>query len=65
LIEFISDGSPPIFVFRLVNELCDEISFLFLDDLLQVFVVAEVFELVIPPIGYASDLDLGQLVVFV
>ena len=65
MIEFISDGSPPTFVFRLVNELCDEISFLFLDDLLQVFVVAEMFELVIPPIGYASDLDLGQLVVFV
>ena len=62
LVELISDSPPPIFIFRLLNELCNHIILFLLGNLLQIFVIAKVFELVIPSIGNAADFDLSEFV---
>ena len=43
----------------------DLVKLLFFGDRVQFIVVAEVLELVVPAVGDLSDLDLGELVLFV
>lgn len=65
LVELITDGTPPIFVLGLADELTDAVLLLLLGHFLKVLIIAEVLELVIPPIGDATDLHLGKLVLLV
>lgn len=65
LVELISNGPPPVLVLGLADKLADAILLLLLGHLLQVLIVTEVLELVVPAIGDATDLHLGQLVLLV
>jgi hypothetical protein len=65
LVELVTNGPPPILVLGLADKLADAVLLLLLCHLLQVLIVAEVLELVIPPVGDAADLHLGQLVLLV
>ena len=65
LVEFISDSSPPIFIFRFLNELSNHVTLFLLGNLLQILIVAKVFELIIPTIGNTSNFDLRELVLLI
>lgn len=65
LVEFVTNSAPPILVLGLADELANAVLLLLLGHLLQVLVVAEVLELVVPPVGDATDLHLRQLVLLV
>jgi len=62
LVELISDSSPPIFIFRLLDELCNHIILFLLGYFLQIFIITKVFELVIPSIGNTTDFYLCEFV---
>jgi hypothetical protein len=64
-VEFVSDGTPPVFILGLLYELLDGWAGLGLDDLLEVIIIPKVLELIIPPIGNLTDLDLYCFILFV
>ena len=65
LIKIISDGSPPVFVLGFFDKLGDHVVLFLFGYFLKVFVVTEMFQLVIPSIRYAPYLDLCLLVLFI
>jgi hypothetical protein len=65
LIELISNSSPPIFIFRFLYELSNHVTLFLVSDLLQILIIAKMFELIIPSIRNPSNFDLGQLVLLI
>ena len=65
LIELISDGPPPILILGFFDKLGDHVVLLLFGYLLKVFIVPEMFQLIIPSIGYATYLNLSLLVFLV
>ena len=61
-IELVSDGSPPVFIFGLLDELLNFISSFFLNYFFKVVVISEVLELVVPAIGHFANFDFNLLI---
>jgi hypothetical protein len=64
-VEFVSDGTPPVFILGLLDELLDGWAGLGLDDLFEVIIIPKVLELIIPPIGNLTDFDLYCFILFI
>ena len=65
LVELVPDGPPPILVLRFLDELGYHVVLLLFGHLLQVLIVSEMFQLIIPSVGNAPDLHLRLLVLLV
>jgi len=64
-IKLISDGPPPVLIFRFTDKLRDFIVLFLFSNLLEMFVVTEVFELIIPAVGNASNFNLSKLILLI
>ena len=64
-VEFVTNGPPPIFIFRLFNKLLNLITSFFLNNFFQLIVISEMFELIIPAIGDFADFNFDLFVLFV
>ena len=64
-VELISDGSPPVFVFRFLDKFFNFITSFFLGNFFKLVVISEMLEFVIPSIRNFTNLDLDLLVLFI
>lgn len=64
-VKLVSDCSPPIFILWLLDELLDFINSLLFYNFLQLIIITEVLELIIPSIWHFTDLNFCFFVLFI
>jgi len=64
-VELISDCSPPVFVFWLLNEFLDFINCFGFCDFLEFVVIPKMFKLIVPPIWNLTYFDFNLLILLI